>query len=78
MRTMTETDDSNNVRVYPCPSPDDCEFTAGGTDELLEHVNSEHPGEYQQEDWPDTPAGRASRESAKDTAGDQQGANPDG
>ncbi|WP_226043376.1 hypothetical protein [Natrinema sp. DC36] len=49
-----------DVRTYGCPSPD-CSYTAGGSAELLEHVNTEHSGEYKREDWPDTPAGRAGR-----------------
>lgn len=61
-------------RVYVCPSPDDCEFSAGGAAELLEHVNSEHPGEYQRPDWPDTEAGRQSRSSGRD---DEDGTDED-
>ncbi|WP_222912734.1 hypothetical protein [Natrinema sp. SYSU A 869] len=72
---MTE-NDSSDVRTYPCPSPDDCSFTAGGAAELLEHVNSEHSGEYQRDDWPDTPAGRASRSTSDDDG--QQEADTDG
>lgn len=52
---------SSDVKVYECPSPD-CNFTAGGSAELLEHVNTEHPGEYRRDDWPDTESGRESRE----------------
>ncbi|SFT06236.1 hypothetical protein [Halostagnicola kamekurae] len=53
---------TDDIKTYPCPSPDDCEFTAGGTAELAEHVNDEHPGEFARDDWPDTPAGRAVRD----------------
>lgn len=49
-----------DVRTYDCPSPD-CDYTTGGSAELLEHVNTEHAGEYKREDWPDTEVGRASR-----------------
>lgn len=55
-----------STRVYECPSPDDCEFAAGGAPELLEHVNSEHPGEYQRPDWPDTEAGRSREDGHED------------
>lgn len=68
---MTD-DDSSDVRTYPCPSPDDCPFVAGGAAELLEHVNSEHAGEFQRDDWPDTPAGRASPAGNSAEADDQQ------
>jgi len=44
---MIDSDGHSSVRIYECPSPDDCGFTAGGTAELLEHVNTEHAGEYQ-------------------------------
>ena len=54
------------TRVYECPSPDDCDFTAGGAAELAEHINSEHAGEYQRPDWPDTEAGRAARSRDQD------------
>ncbi|QCS44640.1 hypothetical protein [Natrinema versiforme] len=63
---------STDVRTYPCPSPDDCPFTAGGAAELLEHVNSEHAGEYQRDDWPDTPAGRAARGAGDEDDVDDQ------
>ncbi|MDF9748426.1 hypothetical protein [Natrinema salsiterrestre] len=76
---MTESD-SNDVQIYACPSPDDCPFT-GTADELLEHVNSEHSGEYRQDNWPDTPAGRAGRPVVEpddeDDVDDQRG-DPDG
>lgn len=55
---MTDPETLNSIRTWSCPSPDDCGFTAGGAAELLEHVNSEHPGEYQRDDWPDTDAAR--------------------
>ncbi|WP_255647760.1 hypothetical protein [Natrinema zhouii] len=38
-----------DIRTYDCPSPD-CGYTAGGAAESLEHVNTEHTGEYQRED----------------------------
>ncbi|QCC57383.1 hypothetical protein [Natrinema thermotolerans] len=66
---MTD-DNSSDVRTYPCPSPDNCPFTSGGAAELLEHVNTEHAGEFQRDDWPDTQAGRASRSSEKGDQGD--------
>jgi len=49
--------------TYECPSPDDCGFVAENPTALLEHVNSEHPGEYKHPDWPDTDAARADGES---------------
>ena len=52
--------DDNAVETYECPSPD-CSQTFGAQAEFTEHINTEHAGEYQREDWPDTPAGRASR-----------------
>lgn len=55
---MTDTD-SIDVRTYECPSPDDCPFETDDIDAFLEHVNSKHVGEYQREDWPDTPAGQS-------------------
>ncbi|QLK26835.1 hypothetical protein HYG81_04280 [Natrinema zhouii] len=55
---MTNSDGHSTVRIYGCPSPDDCDFAAGGAAELLEHVNTEHSGEYQQEDWPATDVAR--------------------
>ena len=57
----------SSVRTFDCPSPD-CEYTPGGTAELLEHVNTKHAGEYQRDDWPDTAAGRATRKG--DRGGD--------
>ncbi|KDE57983.1 hypothetical protein EL22_08000 [Halostagnicola sp. A56] len=61
------------ARTYPCPSPD-CEFTAGGTVELAEHVNTEHPGEFAREDWPDTPAASNTDRESKD---DEEDNDPD-
>lgn len=55
----------SSVRTYDCPSPD-CEFATGGAAELSEHVNTEHAGEYQREDWPDTDAGRATRDADRE------------
>lgn len=52
--------------TYDCPSPGDCSFDADDATALLEHVNTDHPGEYQRDGWPDTEAGRASRESGED------------
>ena len=43
-----------------CPSPD-CELEFEETSELTEHINDDHPGEYQRDGWPDTPAGREAR-----------------
>ncbi len=63
--TMTQ------AKTYDCPSPD-CSFTTGGIAELLEHVNGHHPGEYQREDWPDTEAGRATREADRDDEDDEE------
>ena len=65
------TDSDSTVRTYTCPSPDDCSLTAGGTAELLEHVNTEHAGEYRRDGWPDTSVGRASRLSDEDTEEDE-------
>ncbi|WP_247001095.1 hypothetical protein [Halosolutus gelatinilyticus] len=50
---------------HSCPSPDDYEFETDEISELTEHINSEHAGEYQREDWPDTEAGRAARPKAE-------------
>ena len=63
---MSDSNSSSSDQTYPCPSPDDCEFATGDATELLEHVNSEHAGEYQREDWPDTLAGRSSRTVVED------------
>ena len=51
---------SDDVRTYECPSPD-CSRTFGAIEEFTEHINTEHAGEYQRDDWPDTPAGRQTR-----------------
>ncbi|WP_226479143.1 hypothetical protein [Natrinema amylolyticum] len=51
---MTDSETSDSVRTWSCPSPDDCDFTAGGAAELADHVNTEHAGEYHRDDWPDT------------------------
>ena len=48
---------TNDVETYDCPSPD-CSKTFGAREEFTEHINTEHAGEYQREEWPDTPAGR--------------------
>ena len=55
--------------TYECPSPDDCGFVAETATDLLEHVNAEHAGEFQRDEWPDTPAGRAGREPDRDESG---------
>jgi hypothetical protein len=55
-----------DVRTYDCPSPD-CSRTFGAREEFSEHINTEHAGEYQREDWPDTKAGRASRRDRADS-----------
>ncbi|QCS44668.1 hypothetical protein [Natrinema versiforme] len=55
------TNNTGEVKMWECPSPD-CSFATGGSAELLEHVNSEHPGEYQRDDWPDTDAARAKKQ----------------
>ena len=52
--------DNSAVETYDCPSPD-CSRTFGAGAEFTEHINTEHAGEYQREDWPDTPAGRQAR-----------------
>jgi len=49
-------------RIYECPSPDDCPFKSDSAAGLAAHVNSEHEGEYQREDWPNMPAGHVSRQ----------------
>ncbi|ELY55972.1 hypothetical protein C491_13512 [Natronococcus amylolyticus DSM 10524] len=51
---------SNDVETYDCPSPD-CSRTIGAREEFTEHINTEHAGEYQRDDWPDTEAGRQAR-----------------
>ncbi|WP_226043460.1 hypothetical protein [Natrinema sp. DC36] len=73
---MTDTDSSDR---WSCPSPDDCSFTTDDIEELRDHVNSEHAGEYQRRDWPDTEAGRESREVVQvdDEDDEQQGGEPD-
>ena len=48
---------TNDIETYDCPSPD-CSRTFGAREEFTEHINTEHAGEYQREEWPDTPAGR--------------------
>ncbi|SFT04413.1 hypothetical protein [Halostagnicola kamekurae] len=59
------------AQTYPCPSPDDCKFTAGGTAEVAEHVNDEHSGEFARDDWPDTPAAsNTDRENEDNEEGD--------
>ncbi|MFB1066794.1 hypothetical protein [Natrinema sp. H-ect4] len=63
---MTDSDGHSSVRIYECPSPDDCDFTAGGTAELLEHVNTEHAEEYQREDWPATDVAQEERDLDED------------
>ncbi|WP_222912681.1 hypothetical protein [Natrinema sp. SYSU A 869] len=63
---MTDSETSNSVLTWSCPSPDDCNFTAGGTAELLEHVNTEHAGEYQRDDWPDTAVAQQEQYSDED------------
>ncbi len=60
-----------HAKTYDCPAPD-CPFGTGGIAELLEHVNGQHPGEYQREDWPDTEAGRAAREADRDDGDDEE------
>lgn len=40
--------------TYSCPSPDDCPFTTDEISELSDHINTEHPGEFQRDDWPDS------------------------
>ncbi|WP_339106275.1 hypothetical protein [Haloterrigena salinisoli] len=52
---------SDNVtETHECLSPD-CSRTFGTIPELTEHINTEHAGEYQRDDWPDTEIGRQSR-----------------
>ncbi|MDS0477911.1 hypothetical protein [Natrinema sp. 1APR25-10V2] len=58
-------------RVYPCPSSDHCEFEADSAAALVEHVNTEHAGEYRRDDWPDTAAGRAVRTGADKDEGNE-------
>ena len=53
--------EESQSRTFECPSPGDCDFETDVIDEFTEHINTEHAGEYQRDDWPDTPAGRASR-----------------
>jgi hypothetical protein len=50
----------NTVTTLECPSPD-CSRTFGASAEFTEHINTEHAGEYQCDDWPDTEAGRQAR-----------------
>ncbi|QLK25398.1 hypothetical protein HYG81_15090 [Natrinema zhouii] len=63
---MIDSDGRSTVRIYECPSPDNCDFAAGGAAELLEHVNTEHSGEYQQEDWPATNVAQEERHLDED------------
>jgi len=42
---ITDSNGHSSVRIHECPSPDDCDFTAGDTTERLEHVNTEHAAE---------------------------------
>lgn len=56
--------------TYECPSPDDCPFVGETPTDLLKHVNAEHSGEFQREDWPGTEAGRAGREPDRDGDGE--------
>ncbi|WP_276257201.1 hypothetical protein [Halomontanus rarus] len=60
-----------DAKTYDCPSPD-CSFIAGGIAELTEHINTTHPGEYKREDWPDTEAGRATRERDRGDENDEE------
>ncbi|ELY56507.1 hypothetical protein C491_13247 [Natronococcus amylolyticus DSM 10524] len=55
---------TDDVRIYECPSPD-CSRTFGAIKEFTEHIDTEHAGEYQRDDWPDTPAGRQARRDRK-------------
>ena len=51
--------DTEETRTKQCPSPDcDRELPV---DELADHINTEHPGEYRRDDWPDTEAGHLAR-----------------
>ncbi|MDG5762116.1 hypothetical protein QA600_22645 [Natronococcus sp. A-GB1] len=47
----------NAVTTLECPSPD-CSRRFGASAEFTEHINTEHAGEYQRDDWLDTEAGR--------------------
>ena len=51
-----------------CPSPD-CEREFQEISEFTAHINEDHPGEYQRDGWPDTPAGREMR--AKEIVDDE-------
>ncbi|PGF14131.1 hypothetical protein CP556_24135 [Natrinema sp. CBA1119] len=63
---ITDSDRHSAVRIYGCPSLDDYDFTAGGTAERLEHVNTEHAEEYQREDWPATDVAQKERHLDED------------
>lgn len=54
-----------DAKTYDCPSPD-CGKVFGAVAELSDHIRESHPGEYQRDDWPDTPAGRATRDDDRD------------
>ncbi|WP_226042753.1 hypothetical protein [Natrinema sp. DC36] len=63
---MTDSDCHSSIRIYERSSPDDYDFTAGGAAALLEHVNTEHAGEYQREDWPATDIAQEERHLDED------------
>ncbi|MFB1064719.1 hypothetical protein [Natrinema sp. H-ect4] len=63
---ITDSNGHSSVRIHECPSPDDCDFTAGDTTERLEHVNTEHAREYQRENWPTTDVARKERHLDED------------
>lgn len=62
---------SDRSEPRTCPSPD-CDFETDEISELTEHINSEHPGEFKRDDWPDTPAGRAARAPDDDEEEDDE------
>jgi len=48
------------VETYDCPSPH-CSRTFGAREEFTGQINTEHPGEYRRDGWPEIEACRQSR-----------------
>ncbi len=40
------------ITLYGCPS-EDCLYTTGDPQKMSEHVNENHDGEWDDDDWPD-------------------------
>lgn len=60
----------NAVKTYECPSFD-FSRTFGARAEFTEYMSTEHPDEYQHDDWPDTPAGREVRRDRNEESSDE-------